>query len=377
MFATQSSAQDSAFLHQFGGGGHRFVHHLRLAGVKQHTGMQVAVAGVEHIGDSDAVARADFAYLAEHTRQLGARHYPVHQVVIRGDGAECAESRFATEPQPFPFCVLLCDADIGGSGIPQRRGHRGAQLLNLLIQTLQLNQQHGSGVIGIAGVGNILHGADAQSVNHFQGGGNDALADDGGNGGAGGINIGKDAEKSPHRFRRRQQPYQYAGGNAESALRADKRPAQVIAGRLARRSAQVDDFAVLQDCFHADDMVGGCAVGQAVGAAGVFGDIAAQAARALAGRVGGIAQPELARVVVQIQVDDARFDQRSAVDGVHFNDAVHPGESDLQSVRGGNCAAAQAGAAAASDYRNAGGIRQRHNPAYLVGVGRQHHGARH
>ena len=108
---------------------------------------------------------------------------------------------------------------------------------------------------------------------------------------------GEDAQKGADGFRQRQQSGEYFGGDAESAFGTDKSAAQVVAGGFAGGGAQVDDFPVLEDDFHADDMVGGGAVGQAVGAAGVFGDVAAEAASALAGGVGGVAQPELAGVV--------------------------------------------------------------------------------
>ena len=140
---------------------------------------------------------------------------------------------------------------------------------------------------------------------------------------------GKDAQEGLDRLGEGEQPHGDLGGDAKGALGAHEYAPQVVPGNLPGLRAQVYHGAVLQRHPHAEDMVGGGAVGQAVGAAGVFGDVAAQAARLLAGGVGGVAHAELADVGVKVEVDYARLDGGSAVLGVHLEDAVHAGEGNL------------------------------------------------
>ena len=75
-------------------------------------------------------------------------------------------------------------------------------------------------------------------------------------------------------------------------------------------------------------MVGGDAVGQTVGAAGVLGHVAADGAGALAGRVGRVIEAVLGDLFGQVQVDDAGFDDGDAVFYVDVEDAGHAGERE-------------------------------------------------
>ena len=80
----------------------------------------------------------------------------------------------------------------------------------------------------------------------------------------------------------------HLGGDAERALRADERAEQVVAGRVRRPAAQPDQLAVRRDDLRAGHVVGGEAVLEAVRAAGVLRDVAADRADLLAGRVGRV-----------------------------------------------------------------------------------------
>ena len=80
------------------------------------------------------------------------------------------------------------------------------------------------------------------------------------------------------------------GHDAERPLAADDDAGQVVAGVVLGRPADVDDAAVGQDEFDAEDVVDGDAVLERVRPAGVGGDVAADGAGPLAGRVGGVVE---------------------------------------------------------------------------------------
>ncbi len=67
-----------------------------------------------------------------------------------------------------------------------------------------------------------------------------------------------------------------------------KTPSQIVAGRVERFAAEVDQRAVGQNDFEAEDVRGGEAVFQAVRAAGVFRDVAADAAHGLRRGIGRV-----------------------------------------------------------------------------------------
>ena len=66
--------------------------------------------------------------------------------------------------------------------------------------------------------------------------------------------------------------------------------------------------------------------------AGVFGDVAAQTASPLAGRIGRIAHPVPADVRIQIQIDHPRLHHGVPIFPVNLQNPVHPRKSDLNPV---------------------------------------------
>ena len=88
-------------------------------------------------------------------------------------------------------------------------------------------------------------------------------------------------------------------GDAERAFGADEDAEEIVAGSVESLAAEVDELAVGEDDFEAEDVRGGEAVLEAVGAAGVFGDIAADGADGLRRGIG--------------RVEDSRAGGRAAV----------------------------------------------------------------
>src|SRR5262249_16423809 len=108
-----------------------------------------------------------------------------------------------------------------------------------------------------------------------------------------------------------------------------------------------DDPAIGQDDLDAEDVVDRDAVLESVGPAGVGGDVSANGASALAGRVGGVVPAVGAEVVRQPQVDDAGLDDREGVAVGQFQDAFRPGKSKGHGSGNGERSAGEAGAGAA------------------------------
>ena len=118
------------------------------------------------------------------------------------------------------------------------------------------------------------------------------------------------------------------------------------------------------------------AVAEAVGAAGIEGDVAADGADRLARRIGRVVEAERNRRRRDVEVDHAGLDHGDAIDRVDLEDAGQPVERDDDAVDVRHRPAGQAGAAAAGDERHAGLGAQAHDRDDLVGRVRQDDGAR-
>ena len=126
-------------------------------------------------------------------------------------------------------------------------------------------------------------------------------------------------------WRCRKQSHRGSGGDAKGSLGTNEGTPQIIAGCFAGAAPQAHDGAVFQHHFKAQHMIGGHAVSQAVGASSILGDVPADAACPLAGRVGSVAHAVLPDPVVEVEVDDCRLHRGQPVLPVYLQDTVHAG----------------------------------------------------
>src|SRR5712692_2250947 len=80
--------------------------------VVEHQGMQVAVAGVEDVGYTQARFRAELFDVAHHLGQRRARDHAVLNDVVRRDASHCGESGLAALPDQGAFLLRLRHANL-------------------------------------------------------------------------------------------------------------------------------------------------------------------------------------------------------------------------------------------------------------------------
>ena len=141
----------------------------------------------------------------------------------------------------------------------------------------------------------------------------------------------------------------------QRALAADDRADEVEAGRIFRRAAEAHDLALGGDDFEAEDVVHGDAVFERVRAAGVGADVAADRARALARRIGGVVVAGAGEMAIERGVDDAGLDDGVAIAEIDFEDRLHPREHDDHAAADRRAAAGEARARPARHERHARG----------------------
>ena len=172
-----------------------------------------------------------------------------------------------------------------------------------------------------------LDGLHRQAVHHLDSGGDYPLADDSRDGTAGPLGVLEAGQQGTHRLGGAAQAERDPGGDTQRPLRADESAEQVVAGRIRRPSApDVRHRAVRQHDLRAHDVVRREAVLQAMDAAGVLGQVAADGGDDLAGRVRGVVVALVGDLLAHPHVDDARLDHDALVRDVYLKDLAHPGE---------------------------------------------------
>src|SRR5215210_1388914 len=296
--------------------------------VVQNERMQVPVPSVEDIGYPQAVLPGELGDPAKDRRELRARDDAVLDVVVVGDAAHSTESGLASLPEEGAFVVILGHPDLRGLVLLADLQHPSELFLYLSFRSIQLDNEHRAG-IGQAWMHGRLDGLHGQAVHHLDGGGDYPLADDPRDRTAGTLGILEASKQGSHRLRDAAQPERDPGGDTQRPLRADERAEQVVAGSIWRPSAtDVRHRAVRQHDLRAHNVVRCKAVLQAVDAAGVLGQVAADGGDDLAGGVWGVVVALVGDLLAHPHVDDPRLDHDALVRDVHLQDLAHPGEYD-------------------------------------------------
>ena len=138
-----------------------------------------------------------------------------------------------------------------------------------------------------------------------------------------------------------------------------------------RLAAELEQLAVGEDHLRPGDVVDGEPVLEAVRAARVLGDVAADGADLLARRVGGVEEPVGRDGACDREIRHARLDDDPLAREIDLEDPVHPCDRDDDPLRHGQRAARETGAGTARDERDAlAGAEAQHRP-HLVGRARQ------
>ena len=122
------------------------------------------------------------------------------------------------------------------------------------------------------------------------------------------------------------------GDHAEQPLGAGHQAQQVVAALIEMLAAETHDVAVRQHHLEAENVVGGEPVLQAVHAARVLGDVAADRARDLAGWIGRVVEAFVLDRIGDAEIGDARLGDHAAVLEVDLQDAIELAQAQHDAV---------------------------------------------
>ena len=192
----------------------------------------------------------------------------------------------------------------------------------------------------------ILGGVDRGPVHHLEPGRDDAGADDRGHAVARLLVGGETDQQGARGLGLFQNPDGDLRDDAEQPFRAGHQAQQIVGLGVQVPAAEADDVAVRQHQLDAEQVVGGEAVLQAVHAARVFRDVAADRAGDLRGRVGGVVEARVLDRGGDAEVGHAGLGDHAAVLEVDLEDAVELAQAEHDAIGQRQGAARERGAGA-------------------------------
>ena len=228
---------------------------LRVAGVEEQEGVEIAVPRMKHVPVGQPVALRDRPNAIEGLGKPGARHRAIRDEVVGRKPRDRPEGPPPACPEEVAFCRIprlpnlpasLCRAD------PANPFHLGPEAGG---RPVYLDDQDGGRVQRVAARVACLYGPHDRGVHHLQGGGNDPLGDDLGNGARRIRHPVVDGQQGHHRFREGEDPDRDLGHDPEGALASHEDAAQVVARRVKPLTSKAHDLPVGQHDLQAEDVV--------------------------------------------------------------------------------------------------------------------------
>src|SRR5262245_59673784 len=209
-----------AVLEDVGPEAFRLLELARLVAIVENERVEIAVAGMEHVGDAQPVALGQFAHAPEHLRQARPRDGAVHAVIVRRDAADRRKRRLAPGQEQEPLLLRGGAATgHGASGLRDRLDLR-EEMIDLSAWTVELHDQQSLDVERISRVHEFLDRVDRRRVHHFHAAGDDAGADDPAHAFAGILGRSEPDQHGARAFRLLEQAHGDLGDDAEQPLRA-------------------------------------------------------------------------------------------------------------------------------------------------------------
>ena len=251
---------------------------------------------------------------------------------------------------------------------------KGHGRLHLPFLAIQLDQQHRRriGRVFLDAKG-IVDGLDAIAVHHFHACGQDTGRRHQPHGVSSRLHGGEVGQQHGDALGAAQQAQGDGGGDAQGAFAADKRPPQIQLRGLIQLAAQGHHAAIGKHHLHGEHVVTGDPIFEAVHAAGVFGDVAADAAGHLAGGIGGVIKAIPRNGSRHPTVDHPGLHGDAAILEIHRKHPAHPAGGDHEGFGFSHGAPGEARATAAGHKGHPALVAKAEHRRHLFSGLGQHH----
>ena len=331
--------------------------------VVEHERVQVAVAGVEDARDAEAVLGAELRGAAQHLGQLRARHDAVLDVVARRDPAHRGERRLAPAPDPRALLRRLGRVELERAELAADPLDRGRVLGDLrrpgrrARRSAPRPRPPGSPASTAASTASIV---SASIISIAAGRIPAAITCETASPAASVVAKPASSVRTASGTRSTRTVIRTAIPSVPSEpTNTPSRSGPVVVAR------ERDELAVGEHDVGRENVVDGEPVLEAVGAARVLGDVAADRADLLARRVGRVVEALGGDRLRDVEVRHARLDDDAAALEVDLEDAVQPGERDHDAVGDRQRPAGEPGAGAARDERDAVLVAEPHDRLHV------------
>ncbi len=241
--------------------------------------MEVAVSGVEDVGDADVVLFGDGVDEVKHLWEFGAGDDAVVGDDGGGEATHGSDAFLAGGPE-LRSLLGVGGFDEGEALVFLADRADGLHFLldRSFIEAIAFDEEEGLGGFGELETEGGVDGVHDSAIHHLERGRDGASGDDFGDG-LGGLADGLEGDKGGSDFGRDGGEFDPSfGDDSEKALGAADDAEEVVAGTLAMLAPDCQDFALGVDHGDAEDVLDGDAVLEGVGSAGVFGDVATKGA---------------------------------------------------------------------------------------------------
>ena len=294
--------------------------------------MQVAVAGMKHVGDLKPEAGRHLAHLGQHLGQAAARDGAVHAVVIGRDAADRRKRRLAAQPEPGALVVIGAGPQRGGAQAPRDVGNALDQFVHLGRRAVQLDDQKRLGIHRVTRADERFGGVNSGAVHHFHASRHDALCDHLGHARPRRLARWETDQQRARDRRTGQDAHRHLRDDAQQPFRAGDDAQQVEPFAVEMTAAQAHHLAGDQHDFDAQQVVGGEAVLQAMHAARIFSHVAADGAGDLAGGIGRVIKALALDRLGDGKVGDAWLGDDAAVVVIDVENAVELAKAQRDAV---------------------------------------------
>ena len=377
MLTGQAAADFHAKLQYIGTKGFSAAKTIGVIRVKHNQRMQIAITGMEHIGDLERVLIAHLANAPQHARQFAGWNGAIHAEVIGADAPDRAKGTFAAFPDGKALFRGL--RNLQADRVKPRADILDARQQGILFRdaAFNFNDQHGFRIQRIAGMGKSLTSMDAGLVHEFQRHRNNAAADNGIHRGTRDFNGIEGCQHGARAFGTAQNTHGHFRHNPQLSFTARDQAQPIITRRVQISAANVQHLTFNGHEFHAEQVIRRHAVFQAMRTAGIHHHIAANHAGQLRRRIGRIEKPISLHRLGDADIRDASAHHRIAIRKIDFMNGVEPHETHDNRISQRQRTTGKAGPRTTRHHANALFMAIPQHGGDLFGGGRQHHRERH